>query len=71
MRTMPKRGQIEKTMTDLLIGFRRKTDGLCASPSDCAEASSMITTLNNISLDVLCPPVREYSGVDPTLNDWN
>jgi hypothetical protein len=38
-------------MTDLLIVFRRKTDGLCASPSDCAEASSMITELNNISLD--------------------
>jgi hypothetical protein len=72
MRTIPKSGEIENTMTELLLGLRVKSDSLCKFPSDCAEASSMITTLNNIALDVH-PPVRVYSGagLNPTLNDWN
>jgi hypothetical protein len=67
-----KSGEIEKTMTELLLTFRLKSDSLCKSPADCAPASNMITTLNNIAMDVH-PPVRVYSGADrnPTLNDWN
>ena len=72
MRSIPKSGEIEKTMTVLLQTFRWKTDGLCALQSDRDAASDMITVLNNITMDVH-PPVRAYSGVDrnPILNDWN